>query len=46
MAATAGYHDLELVTFHAGFLRMKQKTQADKLLDRLREVADVFASSG
>lgn len=44
VAALAGYHDLELVTFHAGFLPHEaEDPERAKLLDRLREVADVFA---
>ena len=44
VAALAGYHDLELVTFHAGFLPHEaEDPERAKLLGRLREVADVFA---
>ena len=45
VAELARYHELELVTFHAGFLPHDAKDpERAKLLGRLRDVADVFAN--
>jgi len=46
-AAIARSLGIRLVTFHAGFLPHDQKSpQFKKLLDRLRQVADLFAGFG
>ena len=45
MAELARYHELELVTFHAGFLpHDAEDPERAKVLGRLRDVADVFAN--
>jgi L-ribulose-5-phosphate 3-epimerase len=47
VAALAAAHEIELVTFHAGFLPEETSDpERAVLLDRLGQVADVFAASG
>ena len=46
VAALAGAHRIGLVTFHAGFIPHEPGPERDRLCDRLREIAALFAAHG